>query len=211
MTLSFPRTDLLTGVGLSSQSRAFEPLRRMESSRTASGVTLVRDLGPLLWRGYWRTLPMPSGEAAALEADLLSLDGGLQLFEGYDPRNPLPASDKVSALAGVTVSSIRADRLGLRMASLPAGFVVTRGDWLSIDDGTNLHLHKVVETVTADGAGLSPMFEVRPVIRAGVTATDPVTLRFAPARFMVEAGSIERVPQGGCHEAVSWSAVQVIV
>jgi len=210
MTLTFPRTDILAGLKFPASTPRIKPMWRQEISRTAGGVVTVKDLGPLLWKASYLTTPMERDQAGEVEADLLTLENGGQLFEGYDPARPFPASDKVSALTGVTVNSIRVDRLALRLSGLPANFVTTKGDWLSIDDGTNLHLIRAVETTTAAGTGLSAWFEVRPGLRASITTTMPVKLRYAPARFMVDPGSVDRSTVNGVHDAVAWSATQVI-
>lgn len=210
MTLSFPRTDILSGLTFPASTPRIKPLWRQEISRTAGGVTRVKNMGPLLWQASYLTVPMLRDDAGALEADLLTLENGGQLFEGYDPARPFPASDRTSALTGITVHSIRNDRLAMRLTGLPAAFVLTKGDWLSIDDGTNLHLLRAVETVTAAGTGLAPWFEVRPGIRPAIEAGDPVKLRYAPARFMVDPGSVERAPHGGLMDTISWTATQVI-
>lgn len=210
MSLAFPKADLLTGLRFAQNVEAFSPMWRQETSRTADGVTFVKELGPLLWKAQYVTVPMVSDAAAALEADLLSLDGGAQVFEGYDPRKPLPASDKVAALNGITIQSIQADRKAVQLTGLPSDYTVTSGDWLSVDDGTNLHLLKVVETVIGSGVGVSPMFEVRPALRPAIAVSDPVVMRYAPARFMLEQGSVKRTPKGGLYEVVSWSAIQVL-
>lgn len=210
MSIVFPR-DLLAGLRFQSSTPVFEALWRQETSRTAGGVTLRRDLGPMLWRGHWLTMPMPNAAAEALEADLLSLGGGLRLFEGWDPRRYLPASDKVSALAGVTVSGLRSDRGALQLSGLPGGFVLTKGDWLSIDDGTNLHLHKVLETVTATSGGTVPLFEVMPAVRPGVSFGDSVALRYPSARWQIEDSGVQREARGPLYQTIAWSAVQVIL
>lgn len=207
MTLTFPRTDLLDGLCFQTKMPNFRPLWRQEMSRTAGGVTIVKNLGPLLWRATYLTRSMPPVAADALGADLLTLENGGELFVGYDPRRPVPASDKVSALSGVTVDVINGDRTAVRLVGLPGEFVLTKGDWVSIDDGSNLHLLRVVETVTAASTGRSPWFEVRPGLRPSISTGDPVTLRFAPARFMVDPGSVDRSPVDG---SISWTATQVI-
>ena len=210
MTLAFPRTDILSGLRFQAQTPRIRPLWRQETSRTAGGVTLVKDLGPLLWGASYLTVSMPRDQAGEVETDLLTLENGGQLFEGYDPARPFPASDKQSPLTGVTLHSIRADRLALRLTGLPAAFVTTKGDWLSIDDGANLHLLRAVETTIAAGTGLSSWFEVRPGLRPSIAAGQLVKLRYAPARFMIDPGSVERSSTGGLNDTVFWTATQVI-
>ncbi len=209
MSLTFPRTDILTGLDFVSSTPPFKPLWRMETSRSANGVSIIKELGPLLWLASYETVPMQRNDAAALESDLLSLDGGTALFEGYDPRRVTPVSDSVSALASVTVHTIQADRRALRIAGVTSSFVLTKGDWLSIYDGTNLNLVQCVETVTAV-AGLTPFFEIRPAARIGIATSDPVVLRYAPARFQLDRDSVKRTHVSGLLEAVSFSAIQVL-
>lgn len=209
MSLTFPRTDILSGLEFVTSTPAFKPLWRMEMSRTANGVAVYKELGPLLWVGSWQTKPMDADLAGSLEADLLSLDAGINLFEGYDPRRTTPASDSSSSLGSVTVHTISGDRYSLRINGVTSSFVLTKGDWLSIDDGTNLNLVQCVETVTASG-GLTPLFEIRPSARAAVNTSDPVVLRYAPARFQLDRNSVKRTHVSGLLEAVAFSAVQVL-
>ena len=122
MTLSFPRSDILTDLKFLVSTPRIKPLWRQEISRTAGGVTIVKELGPLLWQVSYVTKWMLRDEAGAVEADLLSLENGGQLFEGYDPARPFPAADQTSALTGITVASIRSDRLALSLSGLPGGF-----------------------------------------------------------------------------------------
>lgn len=210
MSLSFPRTDILTNLPLATHTEPFRAMWRQEVSRTANGRTIVKDVGPLLWRAQYSTVPLRTAVAGQVEADLLSLGGGVELFHGYDPRHPFPASDKVSTLTGVTVTQISGDRRSLKIGGLPSSFVLTKGDWISINDGTNLHLLKVLETVTASG-GVTPFFDVTPGVRAAITTGDTVKLRYASARFQIEPDSLVRSPHGGLHESVSFSALQVIL
>lgn len=206
MTLTFPRTDILDGLHFPASTPRFKPLWRQEISRTAGGVTRVKDMGPLLWNASYLTVPMPRLKAGEVEADLLSLDNGGLLFKGYDPARPFPASDSTAALTGVTVRAVRGDRRALSLTGLPAGFTLTKGDWVSVDDGSNLHLLQAVETITG-----STWFEVRPGVRADIAAGDAVTLRYASAYFMVDPGSVERADVSGLHDTVSWTATQVFI
>lgn len=211
MTLTFPRTDILAGLQFQASTPRIKPMWRQEASRTAGGVTLVKNLGPLLWQATYLTEPMMRDAAGEVEADLLSLENGAQLFEGYDPARPFPASDSTSPLANVKVNARATDRLRVGLNGLPPFFKVSRGDWVSVDDGQNLLLVRVVEESVAASSGICPMFEVRPALRPTVEIGMPVKLRYAPARFMVDPGSVERAPFGRLMDTVSWTATQVIV
>ncbi|MDK3075147.1 hypothetical protein QO034_18830 [Sedimentitalea sp. JM2-8] len=210
MALTFPRTDILTGLDFSPQTEPFKPMWRQEVSRTAGGVTIVKNIGPLLWKANYATIPIRTAEAGEVEADLLSLQGGVKTFEGYDPRHPLPASDKVSALTGVTVSFISPNMERMQIIGVPVGFVLTKGDWISVDDGVNLNLLKVVETKSADGTGEVAQFTVAPFVPVSISVGDPVTLRYPCARWMIDKDSVQRVPASALHERIVFSATQVI-
>lgn len=208
MALTFPRTDLLDGLSFAASTPPFKPLWRRETTRTTGGITRVAELGPMLWQATYTTMEMTKESADELEADLLSMQGGLELFEGYDPRRPFPVSDKVSALTGLTVYDINAERTEIRIEGLPNAFTLTKGDWISVDDGTNLHLMRALETVTGGGLGRTPFATVQPAVRAGINTGDSVTLRYPKARFMVT--EYDRISAGPLYDTITWSAVQVI-
>lgn len=208
MALVFPKTDLIPALSIH-DGRVF-PRWRQEHSTTSGGEVLLKDLGPMLWGASYQTIPLPEQDALDLETDLLTLQGGINLFRGYDPRRAVPLSDSQSALSGVTVHSVRADRLALRLTGLPAGFEVSKSDYLSIDDGENLHLVRAATGGVADGVGLSPEFEVRPFLRPSVAAGQSVTLRYPCANFMLEKGSVSVDRAGPSRRAISFTAIQVL-
>lgn len=208
MALVFPMVGLIEGLSLRDGYLSEHWLQ--ERSMTASGTSLVKDLGPQLWRAYYETVPLSRSDALDLETDLLTLHGGAHLFEGYDPRRPLPKSDAVTLLDAVTIHSIRSDRLALRLTGLPAGFVISKSDYMSIDDGSNLHLLRAAMGGTASGAGLSPWIEVRPGLRPQLDVGDAVALRYPCARFMIEKDSVSRQRVGMLDDAISFTALQVI-
>lgn len=211
MSITYPRTDILTGLKFAPQS-SFRLQMRQEFSKDEAGQTHVKDIGPPLWVAKYQTHPMSLSDAHALETDLQTLDGGINLFEGWHPLRPLPLSNQQTALGGVVVNAINVDRTEMKLSGLPNGFVLTKTDWMSIDDGVNLHLCRLAETVIADGTGLTPYFEVRPAIRQNVAATQPVVLRYATARFALAANSVVVSPAGSPNLAsVSFTALQAFL
>ena len=208
MSLAFPKTDLMQQLTLA--SGRLVPMWRQERSVQAGGAVLVKDLGPMLWRANYTTVPLSKTAALDLETELMTLQGGLHLFEGYDPRRALPLSDQVSPLGAVTVSEVRADRKALKLAGLPVGFKVSKSDYLSIDDGTNLHLMRVGTGQIADASGVTGDIDVTPFVRSGISVGQTVKLRYPSARFMIEKDSVSSDRVGGFHYAISFSALQVI-
>lgn len=208
MALLFPDAALIAPLAL--RDGFLEPMWRQETSTSAGGVSVVKDLGPMLWRAYYQAVPMKRAEAMDLETDLMRLRGGINLFEGYDPRREQPKAAGSEALTGVTVQAISADRTALQLAGLPADFVMSKSDYLSVDDGVNMNLLRVASGAVADGAGVSGWIDVLPFLRPAVAVGQGVTLRLPCARFMVQQDSIARQREGLLHDVVSFSAIEVI-
>jgi len=111
------------------------------------------------------------------------------------PSSAAPAvyfDDAHLAVAGATrtpaINSVGANNKSLRLSGLPSGYVLTAGDYLSYDYGsspTRRAFHRIVETVAADAAGLTPLFEVRPHLASGITTGLSVTLRKPAAKVFI--------------------------
>jgi hypothetical protein len=209
MALTFPKTNLIQPLKL--RDGAVDPMWRQETSTTSGGSSLLKDLGPMLWRASYQTVAMDRSAALDLETDLMTLRGGINLFEGYDPRRADPAQAGVADLSAVTVHSIRADRTALRLAGLPVGFVTSKSDYLSIDDGVNLHLLRVALGGVADAGGVSAWLEILPFVRPSIVPGQPVVMREACARFMIEKESLSRQRVSQVHDAISFTALQVLL
>jgi hypothetical protein len=211
MSVVFPRTDVLS---VEFTDQKFRLVERQEFSRTAQGRTIGKSFGSALWMADWTTAPMPLTDGVGYEAVLNSLDGVIQPFFGYDLRRPYPAAHSAGDFseASVTVYQIGADGKSLGLDGLPTGFVLTRGDYIAFDYGSvpSRALHQVMETVTVDGTGISPSFEVRPHLRPGLAVGDPVILKKPSALFTLQPGSVESIVQDGMFCAISFSAVQVL-
>lgn len=139
MSLNFPRTDIFDDLCL--RDGFLTPRFRQEISRTAGGRTRVKDIGPMLWEASYQTVPLSYHRSLEVQTDLLSLQGGIELFEGYDPRRPNPKfAIDADDLSAVFVNSISADRTRISLRGLPVDFTLSKADYLSIDDGVSLHL-----------------------------------------------------------------------
>lgn len=174
----------------------FDLLARQEQSRSAAGVTYIKDLGPPLWTLKAQSKVVSPNVLDHWRARLKVLEGGLYTFLGYSlsrvypisyPRGSWPtgvAFDGVSA----SLAAVNTNRKAISVADLPAGFTFAIGDYLAI--GTDLH--QVVEEAVADITGATPQFEVRPHIWPGVVAgADDVSV-YRPACVMaVVPGSIQ--------------------
>lgn len=209
MTISFPLTTLLSATDF--QDQTFQPVSRQELSRQANGRTIGKDFGSAIWLANYTTKPIFNDDALAYEAALDSLDGVVQTFEAYDLRRPYPRVYLTGAGANDGVlASVNANNKALALSGLVAGQIVSAGDYLSFVYGSSRALHRVVETVTANGSGVTAQFEVRPHVRAGYSISAAVTLKSPRGVFMLMPGSVVPKASGGQHTVISFQAVQAL-
>lgn len=213
MSITFPRTDIMTMVSYSSDTQPPQLVSRQEMSRQGDGRTIGKDFGPALWRAEYATTPLPNKDAMTFEAALDSLDGVIQTFEACDLRRVMPLLYPTGSGAnnGVLLS-VNANNKALALSGLVAGQVVSVGDYLSFTYGTARALHRVVEAVTANGSGVTAQFEVRPHLRTGWTLSPStsVVLKNPRGIFSIVPGSISSKSYGPIHSVVSFQAVQAI-
>lgn len=190
MAITFPRSDILALVGFEPPF-TFEPVSQQELSRLAIGTTIGKDLGPALWFGSYTTEELHNDDMVDYQAVLASLDGIVNTFEGWDLRRPAPRLYPGGAGANDGVlASVNANNKALSLSGLNAGQVISRGDYLSFDYTGGRALHQAMETVTANGSGITAQFEVRPHLRAGSTLSTAVNLKAPRGIFTLMPGSV---------------------
>jgi hypothetical protein len=210
VTLAAP-FDILTG--FPGWTVGFEPLFRQEQSRTAAGVTYVKDYDDPLWTLSAQSRSLSPNELDFWRARLAALENGLQTFLGYSmsrtypilyPRGSWPTGLAFSGTSAA-LASINTPRTAISVSSLPAGFTLSVGDYVAI--GTDLH--QVMEPATAP-AGLTNVFEVRPRIWPNVVVSGQAVSVKKPACLMtINPGSITSPadPQTG-RGVVSFTATE---
>jgi hypothetical protein len=209
MSITYPRTDVLD-VDIADQTISLVS-RQEFGSRQANGTTYGKDFGSALWTVSFTTGPIPNDDALAYEALLNSLDGVIGSFEAYDMRRAYPRLYPTGTGANDGVlASVNANNKAISLSGLAVGQVVSVGDYLSFTYGTSRALHQAVETVTADGSGVTGEFEVRPHLRPGWTLspTTAVTLKNPSGVFSLVPGSVNSRASGALHTVVSFQAVQ---
>ena len=106
------------------------------------------------------------------------------------------ASRSSSVFRSITGNSPRAlpsGKAGAVQTGLPAGYVLTRGDYLAFTCSGVRALHRIVtNTVSANGAGTTGTFEVTPRIRAGASVGLAVTLVKAACKAVLVPGSVNK-------------------
>jgi hypothetical protein len=209
MTITFPRTDIITSVRYADQS--FLLVSRQEMSGQANGVVRGKDLGSALWQSSYTTVEMLNRDALAFEAALNSLDGLTNAFEAGDLRNRYPRNYPTGVFTDSGVlATVGANNKSLSISGLPASFVISAGDYLQFDYGSSRALHQVCETVTANGSGLSPVFEVRPHIRPGFSISSAVKFKNPVGQFILQPNSISSTLNSKVTSVVTFKAIQYL-
>lgn len=211
MSITLPRTDIFSEHIIITD--AFNLVSRQEFSRKTGGGILAKDFGRAVWSASFVSPMLDYDDAIDLETILQSLDGAIQLFTAHDTRRPFPKaySDGIFGDTGV-INSINGNNKAMTISALDANFILTRGDKLSYTYGPDniLALHTVQESVTANGSGLTPEFEVRPHIPDEAVTTTAVIFK-KPECFMVTVpGSVTFQPSASTLGKVVFKGIQHI-
>jgi len=184
---------------------------RQEQSTQASGRVLVKDMGSPLWTLRATTKSLSPNDLDTWRAKLTALENGLKTFWGYPmsrcypilyPNGSWPTGGAFSGTA--VLSSINANRKAIALQSLPVGFVLSVGDYLSIDGD----LHQVMEPATANGSGVTGEFEIRPHLWPAAAVADPVSVKQPACLMAIVPGSLSSDAQVAGWGSVSFSAME---
>lgn len=181
MALSFPLALAVFADLLPVRSLKWRLTPAANVSGLGSGQIYEKNVAPSLWRTEVALDAMPHAEAdriAALIEAAQAAGGGFYL---YSPARRWPQADPGGAILGAATPQIHTlggNNRSLRISGLPAGYQLTRGDFFHFDYASPARraFHRLAETVTADGAGLTPLCEVVPHFNPGVATGATVTL-----------------------------------
>lgn len=211
MALVFPR-DMTTGRSWAEPTLALR--FRQELSRNAGGVMQAKDMGPAIWSARFRSIGLPLVEAHALMVDFQTLRDALFSFYLHPADRPLPASIATAApLSGYTVAvaAIGTNNDTLTLDGLPAGFVLTAGDYLSIEtSASGLAFLRLAEGGAANGSGVSPALAVTPHVLPSVAVDDEVTLVNPLVEMRLVPGSLDDPMVLPNRRQIVFEAMQVI-
>lgn len=190
----------------------FRPSYGQESSGMASGQLRVKDLRPPLWAVDVTTIPMlidaASSSANDFQAILESLEGGVNSFYMYNPYRKTPKNGAFTD-GTLAINSVDSGGLAISLKNLPASYVLNRGDMLSFNlTGGARALHKILETVTANGSGVSPIFAISGGWRVGTAVNAVCTMNPAYGEFRM-SGNWQPDNGDGYTCSFSFSAIQV--
>lgn len=157
-------------------SYTFELNENLISSRDGSGQLLVSSLGPRLWNGTVNLSAVSLDEYRRVKALLQTIQKPENSFFIYDIKGQKPqkfvTGDVISnvKLASVTVSGYSVSLIGL-----PANYVLSAGDYISLVKSGIRLLYQLSADATADATGAATVSLVNP-ITAGIAANSVVLL-----------------------------------
>lgn len=213
MALTYPLSLSAFADKLRIVSAPFVLEEQHELSGLGSGEVLAAQLAPARWTTTVTLAPERHLKAREIQVLIESLSGSIQSFYLYCPTNCYPAKDPGGVVLGasaVKIASIGGDNKSLALNTLPANYVITAGDALAFDYGSNptrRAWHRAAETVTANGSGVTPAFAVTPNLRPGATAGAAVVLKKPAAKMFRMPGplSVSHTPS---HAVISFEAKQ---
>jgi len=214
LALTLPIPDLIDRLRVTSVT--FRPDWGQEQSGLGSGAVLTKDLRPPLWWGSFEGRQLTHAQAAEVEALVEAMEGSIETFFAWNPARWYPIADHQGATLGaatVRIHTVGGDNRSLRLRGLPAGYVLTRGDLLSFDygAGSSRACHRVVEaSAIADGAGVTPLFDVRPHIRVGAEVDAVVSLIRPGPEMRIIPGTYEPAFVDRRFASIRFEAIQVL-
>lgn len=173
------------------------------SSRTDDGQSFQSTRGVPLWTSPVVLAARPNRDARAIQTRIEVMARNGETFLAYDVTAPGPRLDPDGAILGAASPAVAGvtvpNAFTTRVSGLPAGYVLSAGDMLSILTASGRrNLARVVDdTVTADGAGLTPVFQIEPGRFAEGDVGNSVTLIKPLAKFKIEPGSFDPGTQDG--------------
>jgi len=169
-----------------------------QTSVTGNSAPLAAELASPLWTLPVTLAPMPNAEADQILSIIEMLCHPGRAFYFSNPKRETPQSDPTGSILGgiaPTIQTLATNNHQLRLTGLPNGYRLTQGDMLAFDYGPagqkRRALHRFTETMAATSAGLTPLIEVFPHIRAGALVGDSVTLIKPALLATIVAGSLD--------------------
>lgn len=188
---------------------------QQQYSSLGTGEILAVDLGPRLWEADVNCAPIRNADGMQIQALIESLDGAMNSFYLYNPVTMFPQYDPDGSILGATVpqiNSVGGNNKSISLKLLPASYRVTQGDMIAFNyssSPTRRALHRIVETVTANGSGVTSAFEIRPHLRPGLAVSTIVDLIRPAAKVLMVPGSLS-VESGLVTTQISFQVIQTL-
>ena len=160
------------------------------------------------WEVDCQLPPMGIVQAEQWISWALALDGPVGTFELGDQANPegQGTADDVMLLAGAT--AIGDKTIDMDAATISQVDVFKAGDWFHLDDSGNRQLFKVLQDVSADGAGALTV-DVWPFVRYVFPNNDTVVYTTPKGLFRLQTNIIDWTVENLIY-GFTFTAIEVI-
>lgn len=203
MALTFPLSAAQFFQGLPIQSFVFDLGEALETNENGYGEILTADIGSRLWTVDCKIRPGYYAEIEQIKArmDVLRQAGRSLIITAMPIK--APQFDPTGAILGassVVLNAVQGNNRELRLGGLPSGYVITTGDVLSYQYGSNpirYAYHRVVVGATAAGSGITGLIEVAPFIQPGFSLGVAVKLIKPEMKAVYVPGSFNPGSSGG--------------
>lgn len=179
----------------------------LQSQATGGGEVITARTGQRLWEG--EVSLVMQDDPGATEAVLQALREPGRSFMCEAHKRLFPLADAAGAQLGAAtpvIASLPVGGRSMTLSGLPAGYVLSPGDFLALTRGTptRYELLQIVTGAVASGGGVSGEFEVTPGIRPGIIVGAAVVLARPQFRAMIVPDSLKfsgtspgRAPRAG--------------
>lgn len=186
----------------------------VQINETGGGEVIRSDFGTRLWGGSVTLAPAKPILIEDVMALLRVLQDSRASFLIYPRHRPKARAMTTVATPTGQINSLPTDNRLITLKALSAGFVITRGDFLSFTYSSPVRyaLHQAVESITANGSGVTGQFEVIPPIRPGAAVDANVRMNKPWCKAVMVPGSLQiaELPRRGFCSGVSFEWRQTL-
>ncbi len=206
MAIAYPITNIISNKVLTNR---FALIPRQSISRTAGGAALAYDFGVAIWSASYETVKMSWDDCVDFQASLHAIEGAAGTFYARDTRRTFPRAYPTGAFVDSgSILSLNADGKSLAFTGLPASFIINRGDYFQVTVAGAPRLYQMMESVTANGSGVTAEKTAEPHFDPATTTGTAVVFANPACVMRLEPGSIQFNDQGRAIGTVSFSAIQ---
>lgn len=186
MAVTFPLSSTVFSETLGVSKVVWTQLPGHLTSGTAAGAVITSEIVSPKWQATIE-LAIQYIDDARKAVSMLRRIGPHNPFYLHNPAIPYPQSDPNGSILGsstVTIWDINGREV--RLTGLPAFYALKWGDMFSVNYGSNplrTALYEVNEDVSADSFGNTPLFEVTPAPKFGMSIGSPVRLKKPVAKM----------------------------
>lgn len=208
--ITWPNTSIMEELNIASCSFYLNHIQ--EVSYGASDDVYPKDLADPLWKATLTTTKMYHDDALEIQALINTMQDQIATFLVWNPLRPYPKEDPDGSTLGdstVTVLAKNGDNKRLSLQGLPSGYVISRGDFISLTT-RGYKLYQVVsKSITADSSGETSLIEVTPFIADAVAADDTVNLIQPAMKAMIKPGQDDDlISSEGSFSTITFDVIQ---